>query len=367
MSRAPSGLTVAILRDESAWRELQPEWQALYEACPHAGPPLHAAWLDAWWCSYGSAYAADDGLRIVTGRADGHLVAAAPLYLTRRRGWLRLAELRPLSTGEDEHEETCADYLAPLALDGRLEPFLHGLADHLASGAFGRVDRLAWPSVQQPAALCSALAGARTASQGDCFLLDLSGGYESYLQRLSRETRRKSRRLLKEMESSRLEFELAANTPAMLAFFDELVVLHQARWQADGQPGCYAAERFRAFHRALTERLVPRRELVMARLRYQGRTLAVIQGFRHGRKLDFYQSGVVLDAGEVTRNAGVTCYLACLRELAEDGVEEADFLLGDAIYKQRQSTDRRPLWTVSAACSWRGRLAEGWATRRAGA
>ncbi len=359
-------MTIEVVREPADWRRLQPAWDALYEACPTVGPPLSYAWLESWRRTYGPAYAAPGGLRVVLGRHDGQLVAAAPLYLARPRGRLRLTELRPLSTGEAEHEETCADYLAPLALPGCLDPFLTAFAAAAGRGELGRFDRLVWPSVAEPEPLAVALGpGARTVSQGDCYLLDLSGGYEAYLLRLSRETRRKTRRLLSEMEASHLTFEIGADAATMTDIFEELVVLHQARWQAVGQAGCYASERFGAFHRTLLTKLTPRTSLVLARLRHQSQTLAAIQGFRHGGKLDFYQSGVVLDAGDLTRNAGVTCYLACLRELADEGVETADFLLGDAIYKQRQSTARRPLWRVTAPSrSLRGRLAEALERRR---
>lgn len=366
MTAAPAGLTLSVVGDEAAWQARQAEWDGLFAACPAAGPPLHFAWLEAWWRIYGPAYAAPQGLRIVLAHEGARLVAAAPFYVTRPRSRLRLTELRPLSTGEAEHEETCADYLGPLALPGYATPFCEALAAMLDSGGLGRCDRLIWPSLVDPSPQQAAWPHARTVSQGDCYLLDLTGGYEAYLGRLSRETRRKSRRLLKDSEFSHLTFEIADDQAASAAYFEELVVLHQARWAQAGQPGCYAAERFTAFHRALVRALAPRREHVLARLRHGERTLAVIQGFRHGAKLDFYQSGVVLDTGELTRNAGVTCYLACLNELAGEGVETADFLLGDAVYKQRQSTSRRPLWEVSVARSWRGRLAERLARRRAG-
>ena len=357
-------LQFEVLTRPADWAALRPDWNRLYAACPDAGPPLHPAWLTAWWEVYGPAYAAADGLRIAIARRDGELVAGAPLYLSQRRGRLKLQSLRPLSTGEAEAEETCADYLDPLALPDCREPFLASLADAVQSGRCGAYDRFIWPSVVDPQPLTAAF-DAASESEGDCYLLDLTDGYEAYLMRLSRETRRKTRRLLKELAANQLEFQIAGDRATAEAMFNELVALHQVRWQQAGQPGCYASPRFTAFHRRLVAELQPRTELVLASLRDKDRTLAVIQGFRHGPKLDFYQSGVVLDAGEASRNAGVTCYLACLRELAESGVETADFLLGDAIYKQRQSTARRPLWQVSApGRSVRGRLAAWWKRSR---
>src|SRR5260221_2783532 len=67
--------------------------------------------MRGWWQTYGDCYGTG-GLQIVTVWRGTQLIAVAPLYSTQTSGGLPGARhLRFISTGEEEHEETCADYL----------------------------------------------------------------------------------------------------------------------------------------------------------------------------------------------------------------------------------------------------------------
>lgn len=122
--------------------------------------------------------------------------------------------------------------------------------------------------------------------------------------------------------------------------------LHQARWQAAGKPGCFAAPRFTAFHRALARRWVPAGRAVLARLVGGGTPLAVIYGFVVGRKFHFYQSGVETETATPVRYPGFVAHLRLMEHLAGRGVTEYDFLRGAASYKDRFATATSPLVRV---------------------
>src|SRR5207245_4900104 len=147
------------------------------------------------------------------------------------------------------------------------------------------------PLLRLPGGLAPEANGAVTVD-GLCPGANLQGGWDAYLGRLEPEHRGQFRRLLKKASQAGARLELAATPAQVAAYFDQLVLLHQQRWLAAGQPGCFAAERFRWFHHALAHAWVPAGRAVLARLVQGGRPLAVLYGFISAERFYFYQSGV---------------------------------------------------------------------------
>ncbi|GAA4907210.1 GNAT family N-acetyltransferase [Streptomyces coeruleoprunus] len=72
----PLALTVTVCRDDARFGALAADWRDLYDHCRSVTPFQSHAWLYSWWLSYGTP----GRLRVVlVHRADGRLVAAAPL------------------------------------------------------------------------------------------------------------------------------------------------------------------------------------------------------------------------------------------------------------------------------------------------
>jgi CelD/BcsL family acetyltransferase involved in cellulose biosynthesis len=333
-----TSLTIRIIREAEAWDEIEADWEKLYIAAPRASTSLDFRWLRTWWRVYGPTYGRD-GLRIVTIWRDTRLVGAAPLFLGRGACAPGLRSLRMVSTGEAEHEETCADYLDLLSLPGET-------AD---------CARLTWDTVRHMKWDClelldlsadSPLVEASDAHQwfmrGSCPIADLSGGFESYLQKLSPNTRQQLRRLIRAGERAGARFELVAESHADEAF-EELIALHQHQWTARGKTGAFAAPRFVQFHRSLLRDWLPRGRAVLARLSVAGSPVVVIYGFLTGNKFDFYQSGMQHGPVESLGSPGILAHALLMNELAARGVEAYDFLRGSSEYKQRLATRTKQL------------------------
>src|SRR5262249_29527634 len=131
-------------------------------------------------------------------------------------------------------------------------------------------------------------------------------------------------------------------------FFDDLVRLHQARWTAEGKPGCFAAPRFTEFHRCLIRAWLPQGRAVLARLSQGRQVYAVLYGFVTRTKFDFYQSGVKRTETGPFESPGTTANLLLMSRLVERGVTQYDFLRGSSTYKQKLATEDRQL--VSPRC-----------------
>ena len=94
-----------------------------------------------------------------------------------------------------------------------------------------------------------------------------------------------------------LHEEWAQDAESARAILDDLVVLHQARWTAGGEPGAFAEARVLAFHRDLVAALAGAAGVVLFRVRdAAGATIGCVYAFADAGTVLFYQGGfAVLD------------------------------------------------------------------------
>jgi CelD/BcsL family acetyltransferase involved in cellulose biosynthesis len=332
-------VSTRFIRDVREWDALEPEWRELFQTSPTASPPLRWEWVREWWRLYGPACARrSDGLRILAVRRGDRLIGALPLYAA---GGLGLRELRFLSTGEAEHEETCAEYLNLLHLPGEAEACIAAMRSELFEGEAW--DRLELGAMPEGSPLLALGAATDAAPQKQAPAADLTGGFEAYLGRISSNSRWRARRLLREVESAGAAFDLAADEATSDRFFDDMIALHQERWEAIGKPGCFASKRFTELHRTLHRLWVPRGEAVLGRLSKDGEALAVVSGYIVGDKLDFYVMGTRIDEESPVKSPGLAAHVLLMAHVSERGITTYDFLSGTQRYKQQLATEERAL------------------------
>jgi CelD/BcsL family acetyltransferase involved in cellulose biosynthesis len=351
MAEIPEGITTRVLKKEVEWDAIRDDWKALYALSPYSSIPLDFDWLRGWWRVFGALYGTG-GLRVVTVWRGPRLVGAIPLYVGRGMGGsLGTRHLRFISTGEEEHEETCPDYLNLLCLPGEEAV--------CADAIWGEVGRMDWDHLEfldlmEDSPLLRGVTlprDARSFSRGSCPIADLTDGFEAYLKRLSLKSRQQARRVLREGEAG-AHFEVADVNQSAGAF-DDLVRLHQERWTLDSQPGVFAAPRFTEFHRNLIREWLPNGRAILARLSITGAPVAVLYGFVNGLKFDLYQLGVRREPASLVHSPGILANLLLMRALTERGVTAYDFLRGSASYKLRLATRENQLVGVQI---WRPTL-----------
>jgi CelD/BcsL family acetyltransferase involved in cellulose biosynthesis len=134
---------------------------------------------------------------------------------------------------------------------------------------------------------------------------------------------------------------VAASVDEAHHIFDEMVALHQRRWNSEGQPGCYASRVFSAFHRELIDRLTDSGRLLLMRVRAGDETLGCTQLLiDRGRALN-YQGGRQI--GETRLSPGLITDYCGMVECLQRGYSAYDFMAGDSMHKRRLSTDASPL------------------------
>jgi CelD/BcsL family acetyltransferase involved in cellulose biosynthesis len=189
------------------------------------------------------------------------------------------------------------------------------------------------------------LAGLSVVPGRTCYLADLTGGFEAYLERLSKSTRKDFRQLLRAARAEGAEFALASDLASADLFFEQLIRVHQQRWEAVGEAGCFARPRRREFHRFLARKWVPEGKAVIARLSLAGEPIALQYGFLVRCKFDAYiHAARRMERTSAVRSPGNAIQLLLMAELAGRGVTAYDQLHGnERSYKRHLATNEQPL------------------------
>lgn len=171
-----------------------------------------------------------------------------------------------------------------------------------------------------------------------------------YLQHLSANTRSQIRRSIRLYEErfGPGSVEVAGGPGEALAWFDELVELHERSWRMRGRQGGFGGDA-RAFHRSLIRSGAGSSgdglAVDLVRVRFGGETVGLIYNLVCRGRISFYQSGLRYDADGRFKPGFVSHALAVDHYLRHDGLEY-DLLGGESEpvqYKRSLTTERRPL------------------------
>lgn len=345
---------VELVTSDAGFDALEVEWRSLYARVAHPPVPLRWEWMRNWWRIFGPIYGASPGgLRILVTRQGDDLIGILPLYLRAGRG-LRPSRLGFISTGESLGEVVYPEYLDILALpefserclalftreifgDGGI---LAGTYDELYTGLVSRKGLVARWVLNE-----DSRRGRRfNFLEHTTYRADVTLGFEAYLGSLAKKQRGNFKRLLRVFdEDESLEFSFARSAEEALSFFDQLVILHGDRWKEEGELGAFTSPRIIEFHRKLICCLHPRKEILIARLSYQGKPIALAYGFVSSGRFDFYQSGIEMDSSLPVKSPGILIQLLMLRAFPAMSLHMTDFLAGNVDYKRRLSNDEGKL------------------------
>lgn len=150
------------------------------------------------------------------------------------------------------------------------------------------------------------------------------------LAQLGKSTRANIRRRLRQVEETSVEW---AETVAQgESIFNELIEMHQARWQAVGMPGAFASSSFLNFQKDLIAELLPQQRVVLARIRSGDITVGCLYLLVDRNRLLDYVSG--LAPFEEFPSPGLISHYLCMEEALHRGFDAYDFLVGEKRHKE---------------------------------
>lgn len=283
---------------------------------------------------------------LVEATEDGRTVALA--LFNRIRSWIGPAVLHLGASGIAELDCPYVEHNGVLAEAGREAELAVACLRAVAS----RYD-LALPGINEPT-----LAAVRrtadlvrvTRSQPSPFVdltaLRNSGG--DYPGTRSANTRQQIRRSDRSYQRhGPIEIERAGSAEAALAMLDEMATLHQATWQARGQPGSFARPFFRRFHRELIRVAAPRGEVALLRV-FSNKVIGVLYNFVYRGEMLSYQSGFAYGDRDAQAKPGLTCHARAIHFALTQGLATYDFLAGEDRYKRSlANSSRQQIWAMS--------------------
>jgi CelD/BcsL family acetyltransferase involved in cellulose biosynthesis/glycosyltransferase involved in cell wall biosynthesis len=316
-SRNPrSALEVHQVTNRQGFEQLEPEWIDLWSRCPDATIFQRPEWLLPW-----CRHLAQDEISAVALRRGGRLVALAPLFSWQDRtgrvlsllgaGVSDYLDLLCERTERSQAARALVDWLRSNPLWDRCE-----LSELRAGSVLLELPHSAWRSTVEPQDVCPGLSLRIETPIHKAVTPSMWSSLSSARRRVER----------------RMKVQVEEPTPESLDdLLTRLEQLHQARWQARGEPGIMGDERRRAFYREAAHRFHQRGLLGMYALRFGDEVAAVLCGFRDRSAFRYYLSGFEPTYGRYS--PGMLVVGHAIETAWRQGAAVFDFLRGGEPYK----------------------------------
>ena len=349
------------------WRQLERHLTEVPLACS-------ADWTQTWLEQYG------DVVRpwFVVGLVGQEVQGICLLSESRRQhcGPFPVRSLHIGTAGEPYGSSVCVEYNDVLVQPDYRVAFLTALQQWIASeqwdqcqwDGFSETALASWPEWRQsrfssladsvlqpvtefrPETRLTVRDRLRESRYFDLEQLRAAGG--EILASLGKSTRSNLKRRLNQIGP--IELEWAETLPQAEEIFAELVQLHQARWNAVGQPGAFASSRFFSFQQRLIQRLFPEKRVVLVRVKTPTATVGCLYLLVDRNRLLDYVSGFI--SFEDFPSPGLISHYLCMEAALERGYSAYDFLVGDKRHKENLGKSSQQLqWRVCERPRWKYR------------
>jgi CelD/BcsL family acetyltransferase involved in cellulose biosynthesis len=330
----PASLKVSIYNADD-WHKVADQWATLETLSPYRSFYLSADWITAWLKVFGKSVQP----RIVIFEEGRQTVGACLLTQSvERSGPFQVRRVGLNTGGEPVEERTLVEFNNILCRPGKENAVAQALGKYLQSLAW---DEFAISGMSAGKMLTALQTNAfpkhpALVTVRSTFYIDLDELRQKevrYLDTLSSNTRSQIRRSLKGyLNFGELKVEIAQDSNTAELFFEEMCKLHQSRWAARGQPGAFAADRVRQFHKTLIREAYHKQKLHLLRVSAGNKTVGILYNFVQDRKVCFFQSGFNYALAPKLK-PGLVTHACAIQKYLDSGFAQYDFLVGEARYK----------------------------------
>lgn len=329
---------------ESAdWAKFSVRWSYLAGAA-NASFFLSNEWIEAWLKTFGSML--DTNILVFEFEA---LTIGAMLLSCSKRG-IKLFSIRRFSVnaaGEASEDTTYTEYNSALCLPGWEKKVAESFAQYLKT--------LSWDEI----ALDGFVEGIfldtlrHELSHLHCeefrhpsYFVDLAairqtdGIYQNVLSSSRRKHLRQQVRYYQEIGP--LSFTIAQDVPTALEMLKELGDLSETRSAELGRRGIFASQHFLKFHHGLIKRCQGTGEVKLMRLTAGEQTVGLLYNLVSKGRVYFYQCGFNY-SGDKRLSPGTVTLSFAIQHFLDAGMDDYDFLSGEAKYKEWLSTGARQM------------------------
>ena len=155
---------------------------------------------------------------------------------------------------------------------------------------------------------------------------------------LSRNTRHQIRRSIREYEKhGPVTLRVAKTLVEAKNFFAEMKALHQAQWNARGEPGAFATDFSNEFHRRLMESRFEEGAIQLLKICAGSKRIGYLYNFVHDGVVCNYQSGFEREE-DPRLKWGMVSHCKAIDYALREGMRTYDFLMGNQRYKRSLAT-----------------------------
>ncbi len=336
-------------------------WRELEQRLGNQGLSNSTVWIDCWLQHYG-----DFIPHHFLAAFEGEVARGIALLTTgvqQQLGPFGVQTVHLGTAGEPPGQSVVVEYNRPLIQAGHEPAFIQGLWQHLQHDlrweqlrldGLHPDDLVHWQNLLPKAEV-------RRRESRYCDFAAVHASGKELLAQLGSSTRSNIRRRLKKYGP--LECQWATNSIEAELFFAELIELHQARWQAAGQPGAFASSRFLTFQSDAAIRLFSAQRAALFRVRHNGSTLGCLFLLNDKNRLLDYLSGFA--DFEEHPSIGLLTHSLCMESALQRGYAAYDFLVGEKQHKQNLSNAATELcWLTWTRPTWKSRCLHGLRTAK---
>ena len=251
-------MRLEVLNNFAHLQEFRSEWRRFSDTIKGLTPFQSPDWLLIWWRHFGGGT-----LRVLVFREEDELTGIIPLFLHE---WNGRRQLTLIGSG-------ISDYLEPAIAPERREAVLAALRTYLLKTKDWEI--CDWQDLAADTPLARL---GRLSADTPCSEIALTGEFEQYWARRSKDLRRNLRRYGHRAEETGA-FEFSVTCKADSALIGDLIRLHGERWEKQGQPGMLVANRSAEFLCDAALEFEGRQLLRIFSLRYRGEVAAASIGF----------------------------------------------------------------------------------------
>lgn len=339
---------------------LKDAWNTLLAESPANSFFLRWEWLWAWW----QAYASDnDRLCILLVFRENDLIGIAPFYL-KKQTWKNISTVRRLMFLGTAGGTLISEFMDVICALEEQETVLRAIAQFISENDL--CDDIFLHKIDA-SSQTSGILRQISEEMNLLFLVDnncespylkLADNYQSFINGLSSSMRYKIKRNQKRLANyPDTNFRKTTSAAELEADFNELVRLHQLRWEARSLPGSFTGGKFPGFQKTVMKDMLKNGHLELWFLSVSGRNIAAIYNIRYKNKIYFYQAGldVLFDA---SLTPGLLLHAHCIHEAIKDKLHEYDFLIKGNMdsYKKQWTKEYRNLCDIYIARSITAKL-----------
>ncbi len=309
-------------------------WSRLSHRLENSSMATHPAWVQSWIDNYGD----EVPFRFLVGEADDQVrgIALLTAGIEQKYGPFPVKTLHVGTAGEALQGTIKVEYNRLLVEPEYSQAFLNGLVNTISNDTSWEVFNLdgfaedelrPWKTHFPNSAI----------RYRDSLYFDFEEAREKnsdVISQLGKSTRSNIRRRIKKL--GKLETEWATNLAQSAEIFEELVELHQERWNATGEPGAFANPKFLNFQRQLIVQLIAEEKLVLFRVRHESKTVGCLMLLVDQNRMLDYLSG--FESFEKYPSIGLITHYLCMEEALKRGFSAYDFLVGEKQHKNNLST-----------------------------